>query len=98
MFQGSTFLMTEQSLNKQTIMNGRKRTYYRTWTYYRTFTNIIERTWPLFVFVHLNNRTKSLFIFVFFIKRMNVNEIPAEQFTNNSLNVQFVYTQQGYFG
>ncbi|MFS7935301.1 hypothetical protein Hanom_Chr05g00401871 [Helianthus anomalus] len=58
-------------------------------THYRTFTNTIERTRPLFMFVHLTNRTKFLVRVSLFIKRTNVNELPAELFTNCSLNVCF---------
>ncbi|MFS7936097.1 hypothetical protein Hanom_Chr05g00411451 [Helianthus anomalus] len=61
-------------------------------TPYRTFTNKIERTRPLFMFVHLTNRTKFLVHVRSFIKRTNINELPAERFTNCSLNVRFVYS------
>ncbi|MFS7907630.1 hypothetical protein Hanom_Chr01g00073581 [Helianthus anomalus] len=54
--------------------------------------NTIERTRPLFMFVHLTNRTKFLVHVRFFNKRTNINELPAEQFTNCSLNVRFVYS------
>ncbi|MFS7888899.1 hypothetical protein Hanom_Chr00s000002g01600461 [Helianthus anomalus] len=67
-------------------------------TYYRTFTNDIERTRHLFVFVHLTNRTKFLVHVCSLIKRTNVNELPAERFTNCSLNVQFVYDPSGMCG
>ncbi|MFS7963456.1 hypothetical protein Hanom_Chr08g00738281 [Helianthus anomalus] len=60
-------------------------------THYRTFTNAIERTRHLFVFVHLTNRTKFFVHVCLLIKRTNVNELLAERFTNCSLNVQFVY-------
>ncbi|MFS8020991.1 hypothetical protein Hanom_Chr16g01422241 [Helianthus anomalus] len=60
-------------------------------TPYRTFTNTFERTRHLFMFVHLTNRTKFLVHVCSFIKRTNINELPAEQFTNCSLNVHFVY-------
>ncbi|MFS7906526.1 hypothetical protein Hanom_Chr01g00060261 [Helianthus anomalus] len=43
------------------------------------------------MFVHLTNRTKFLVHVRSFIKRTNINELPAEQFTNCSLNVRFVY-------
>ncbi|MFS7908689.1 hypothetical protein Hanom_Chr01g00086101 [Helianthus anomalus] len=66
-------------------------------THYRTFTNTIERTRPLFMFVHLTNRTKFLVRVRSFIKRTNVNELPAERFTNYSLNVRFVYSPNGVF-
>ncbi|MFS8031463.1 hypothetical protein Hanom_Chr17g01546211 [Helianthus anomalus] len=55
------------------------------------FTNTIERTRPLFMFVHLTNRTKFLVHVRSFIKRTNINKLPAERFTNCSLNVRFVY-------
>ncbi|MFS8001484.1 hypothetical protein Hanom_Chr13g01190891 [Helianthus anomalus] len=45
----------------------------------------------LFVFFHLTNRTKFLVDVCSLIKRMKVNELPAERFTNSSLNVRFVY-------
>ncbi|MFS7949991.1 hypothetical protein Hanom_Chr06g00578101 [Helianthus anomalus] len=61
-------------------------------TPYRTFTNTIERTRPLFMFVHLTNRTEFLVHVHSFIKRTNINELPAERFTNCSLNVRFVYS------
>ncbi|MFS7942949.1 hypothetical protein Hanom_Chr06g00494481 [Helianthus anomalus] len=60
-------------------------------THYRTFTNAIERTRHLFMVVHLTNRTKFLVLVCSLIKRTNVNELPAEWFTNYSLNVQFLY-------
>ncbi|MFS7940067.1 hypothetical protein Hanom_Chr05g00459281 [Helianthus anomalus] len=61
-------------------------------TPYRTFTNTIERTRPLFMFVHLTNRTEFLVHVRSFIKRTNINELPAERFMNCSLNVRFVYS------
>ncbi|MFS7902262.1 hypothetical protein Hanom_Chr01g00009211 [Helianthus anomalus] len=61
-------------------------------TPYRTFTNTTERTRHLFMFVHLTNRTKFLLHVRSFIKRTNTNELPAERFTNCSLNVWFVYS------
>ncbi|MFS8013328.1 hypothetical protein Hanom_Chr14g01331601 [Helianthus anomalus] len=61
-------------------------------TPYRTFTNTIERTRPLFMFVHLTNRMEFLVHVRSFIKRTNINELPAERFTNCSLNVRFVYS------
>ncbi|MFS7937384.1 hypothetical protein Hanom_Chr05g00426911 [Helianthus anomalus] len=64
----------------------------RSRTPYRTFTNTIERTRPLFMFVHLTNRTKFLVHVRSFIKQTNINELPAERFTNCSLNVRFVYS------
>ncbi|MFS7994612.1 hypothetical protein Hanom_Chr12g01108081 [Helianthus anomalus] len=39
----------------------------------------------MFMFVHLTNRTKILVHVRSFIKRTNINELPAEQFTNCSL-------------
>ncbi|KAJ0535135.1 hypothetical protein HanIR_Chr09g0427431 [Helianthus annuus] len=63
----------------------------RSQTPYRTFTNTIKRTRPLFMFVHLTNRTKFLVHVRSFIKRTNINELPAERFTKCSLNVRFVY-------
>ncbi|MFS7917601.1 hypothetical protein Hanom_Chr03g00191021 [Helianthus anomalus] len=50
------------------------------------------------MFVHLTNRTKFLVVVHVrsFIKRTNINELPAEQFTNCSLNVRFVYTPSTY--
>ncbi|KAJ0760841.1 hypothetical protein HanOQP8_Chr04g0142661 [Helianthus annuus] len=44
------------------------------------------------MFVHLTNRTKFLVHVRSFIKRTNINELPAERFTNCSLNVRFVYS------
>ncbi|MFS7965345.1 hypothetical protein Hanom_Chr09g00761141 [Helianthus anomalus] len=64
----------------------------RSRTRYRTFTNAIERTRQLFVFVHLTNRTEFLVYVRSLPKRTNVNELPAERFTNCSLNVRFVYS------
>ncbi|MFS7975030.1 hypothetical protein Hanom_Chr10g00875711 [Helianthus anomalus] len=59
---------------------------------YRTFTNTIERTRHLFMFVHLTNRTEFLVHVRLFIKRTNINELPAERSTNCSLNVRFIYS------
>ncbi|MFS7959572.1 hypothetical protein Hanom_Chr08g00692681 [Helianthus anomalus] len=60
-------------------------------THYRMFTNINERTQPLFTFVHITKRTKFLVHVVrSFIKRTNTNKFSAEQFTNCSLNVWFI--------
>ncbi|MFS7922353.1 hypothetical protein Hanom_Chr03g00248081 [Helianthus anomalus] len=42
------------------------------------------------MFVHSTKQTKFLVCVRSFIKRKNTNELPAEQFTNCSLNVQFV--------
>ncbi|MFS8028323.1 hypothetical protein Hanom_Chr16g01509241 [Helianthus anomalus] len=61
-------------------------------THYRTFTNTIERMRPLFMFVHLTNRTKFLVRVRSFIKQTNVNELPVKRFTNCSLNVRFIYS------
>ncbi|KAJ0443449.1 hypothetical protein HanIR_Chr16g0820891 [Helianthus annuus] len=44
------------------------------------------------MFVHLTNRTKFLVHVRSFIKRTNINELPAERFMNCSLNVRFVYS------
>ncbi|MFS7894605.1 hypothetical protein Hanom_Chr00s001874g01688671 [Helianthus anomalus] len=55
------------------------------------FTNIIERTRPLFMFIHLTNQTKFLVHVRSFNKGTNGNELHAKQFTNYSLNVWFVY-------
>ncbi|MFS7981889.1 hypothetical protein Hanom_Chr10g00956371 [Helianthus anomalus] len=52
--------------------------------------DINERMRPRFMFVHLTNRTKFLVRIRSFIKRTNINELPAKRFTNCSLNVQFV--------
>ncbi|MFS7902042.1 hypothetical protein Hanom_Chr01g00006621 [Helianthus anomalus] len=48
--------------------------------YYRTFTNVVERTRHLFVFVHLVNRTEYLVRVHSLTKRTNINELPTEQF------------------
>ncbi|MFS7940473.1 hypothetical protein Hanom_Chr05g00464881 [Helianthus anomalus] len=48
------------------------------------------------MFVHLTNRTKFLVHVRSFIKRTNINELPAERFTNCSLNVRFVYSPNCY--
>ncbi|MFS7981891.1 hypothetical protein Hanom_Chr10g00956401 [Helianthus anomalus] len=52
--------------------------------------DINERMQPRFMFVHLTNRTKFLVRIHSFIKRTNINELPAKRFTNCSLNVRFV--------
>ncbi|MFS8014637.1 hypothetical protein Hanom_Chr15g01346851 [Helianthus anomalus] len=44
------------------------------------------------MFVCLTYRTKFLVHVCSFIKRTNINEVPAEWFTNFSLNVRFVYS------
>ncbi|MFS7993293.1 hypothetical protein Hanom_Chr12g01092371 [Helianthus anomalus] len=59
----------------------------RSRTHYRMFTNTIERTRLLSVFVHLTNRTKFHVHIYSFIKRINVNELSTEQVTNCSLNI-----------
>ncbi|MFS8024067.1 hypothetical protein Hanom_Chr16g01458881 [Helianthus anomalus] len=46
-------------------------------THYRTFTNVIERTRHLFVFVHLTYRTKFLVHVRPFIKHTKINELPT---------------------
>ncbi|MFS7980674.1 hypothetical protein Hanom_Chr10g00942081 [Helianthus anomalus] len=61
-------------------------------TPYRTFTNTINRTRHLFMFVHLTNRMKFRVHVRSFIKRTNINELFTERFTNCSLNVRFVYS------
>ncbi|MFS7927915.1 putative F-box-like domain superfamily protein [Helianthus anomalus] len=43
-------------------------------------------------FNYLTNRTKFLVHVRSFIKRTNINELPAERFTNCLLNVWFVYS------
>ncbi|MFS8022074.1 hypothetical protein Hanom_Chr16g01435231 [Helianthus anomalus] len=50
------------------------------------------------MFVHLTNRTKFLVHVRSFIKRTNINELPAERFTNCSLNVRFVYSPTHFYG
>ncbi|KAJ0833926.1 hypothetical protein HanRHA438_Chr16g0738041 [Helianthus annuus] len=59
-------------------------------TRYQTFTNINERTRPLFTFVHLTKRTKFLVCVRLFNKQTNTNELPTERFTNCLPNVWFV--------
>ncbi|MFS8000058.1 hypothetical protein Hanom_Chr12g01173921 [Helianthus anomalus] len=46
--------------------------------------NISERTRPLFMFVHLTKRTKFHVCVRLFNKRTNIDELPAERFTNCS--------------
>ncbi|MFS7910578.1 hypothetical protein Hanom_Chr02g00107921 [Helianthus anomalus] len=53
--------------------------------------NINERTQPPFTFICLTYQTKYLVRVCSFIKRTNLNELPAEQFMNCSLNDRFVY-------
>ncbi|KAJ0565592.1 hypothetical protein HanIR_Chr06g0264301 [Helianthus annuus] len=48
------------------------------------FTNINERTRPLFMFDRLTKRTKFLVRVRLFNKRTNTNELSAERFTNCS--------------
>ncbi|MFS7975266.1 hypothetical protein Hanom_Chr10g00878461 [Helianthus anomalus] len=55
-----------------------------------TFTNINERTQPLFMSAYLTTRTKYLVRVRSFIKCTNTNELPTERFPNCSLNVRFV--------
>ncbi|MFS7911074.1 hypothetical protein Hanom_Chr02g00113721 [Helianthus anomalus] len=40
--------------------------------------------------IHLTKQTKILVRLRSFIRRTNINELPAEWFTNYALNVQFV--------
>ncbi|KAJ0715318.1 hypothetical protein HanPI659440_Chr13g0499711 [Helianthus annuus] len=56
-----------------------------------TLNFIINKLW-LFVFVHLTNRTKFLVHVRSLTKQTTVNELPAERFTNCSLNVRFIYS------
>ncbi|MFS8020493.1 hypothetical protein Hanom_Chr16g01416201 [Helianthus anomalus] len=42
------------------------------------FTNINERSWPLFMFVHLTKRTKFLACVRSFINQTNINELFVE--------------------
>ncbi|MFS7972034.1 hypothetical protein Hanom_Chr09g00839881 [Helianthus anomalus] len=55
-------------------------------THYQTFTNTIEQTRHMFMFIHLTNLTKFLIHVCSFIKQKNVNQLPTECFTNCSLN------------
>ncbi|MFS7908146.1 hypothetical protein Hanom_Chr01g00079771 [Helianthus anomalus] len=57
-------------------------------TRYRTFTNINERTRPLFMFVHLTKRTKFLVRIRLFNKRMNTNELLHELFAKRLVHLQ----------
>ncbi|MFS7996484.1 hypothetical protein Hanom_Chr12g01130511 [Helianthus anomalus] len=52
--------------------------------------NLNERTRPLFMFVHLTKQTKFIVRVRLFNERTNTNKLPAERFTNYSLNVWFV--------
>ncbi|KAJ0806005.1 putative galactosylxylosylprotein 3-beta-galactosyltransferase [Helianthus annuus] len=45
---------------------------------------------PLFMFVHLTKRTKFFVRVRLFNKRTTTNKLPAERFTNCSLNIWFV--------
>ncbi|MFS7908569.1 hypothetical protein Hanom_Chr01g00084721 [Helianthus anomalus] len=46
----------------------------------------------MFMLVHLANRMKFLVHVRSLIKQTKVNKLPAERFTNCSLNVRFVYS------
>ncbi|MFS8023304.1 hypothetical protein Hanom_Chr16g01449901 [Helianthus anomalus] len=59
--------------------------------------NINERTRSLFMFVHITKRTKALVRVRSYIKRTNTNELPAEQFTYCSFNVRFVCNPSHYY-
>ncbi|MFS8012481.1 hypothetical protein Hanom_Chr14g01321401 [Helianthus anomalus] len=48
------------------------------------------------MFVHLTKRTNFFFRVHLFNKRTATNELPAEQFTNCSLNVWFVCSPNYY--
>ncbi|MFS7952120.1 hypothetical protein Hanom_Chr07g00603201 [Helianthus anomalus] len=52
------------------------------------FTNINERTRPLFMFIHLTKRMKFLVCVRLFNKRMNTNELPAKRFTKRLVRLQ----------
>ncbi|MFS7958171.1 hypothetical protein Hanom_Chr07g00675061 [Helianthus anomalus] len=52
------------------------------------FTNINERTRPLFMFVHLTKRTKFLVRVCLFNKRANTNELPTERFVERLVRLQ----------
>ncbi|MFS7924246.1 hypothetical protein Hanom_Chr03g00270331 [Helianthus anomalus] len=53
----------------------------------QAFTNIDERTQPMFMFVHLTKRTKFLVRVRLFIKQTNTNGFPAAQFMKRALSV-----------
>ncbi|MFS8005956.1 hypothetical protein Hanom_Chr13g01243561 [Helianthus anomalus] len=54
------------------------------------FTNTFTNTLPN---VYKHNRTNETSVHVrSFIKRTNIKKLPAERFTNCSLNVRFVYS------
>ncbi|MFS7908156.1 hypothetical protein Hanom_Chr01g00079881 [Helianthus anomalus] len=57
---------------------------------YQTQTNINERMWPLFIFIHLTKQMEFLVRVRSFKKQTNTNELPAKRFTNCSLKVRFV--------
>ncbi|MFS7924494.1 hypothetical protein Hanom_Chr03g00273201 [Helianthus anomalus] len=57
-----------------------------------------EQTRPLFMFVHLTKRTKFLVRVSLFNKRTNTNKLPAERFTNCSLNIWFVCSPNYRYG
>ncbi|KAF5817924.1 hypothetical protein HanXRQr2_Chr02g0058711 [Helianthus annuus] len=77
-----------QTLNERTQINIKVHEHKR--THYQTFTNINERTQPLFMFVHLTLQKKFFVRVRSYIKRTNINELPAERFMN--CNVAFVYS------
>ncbi|MFS7991079.1 hypothetical protein Hanom_Chr12g01066591 [Helianthus anomalus] len=85
-----SFIKRQTCEHKRTQINECSRT--RSRTPYRTFTNTIELTRPLFMFIQLTNRTKFLVRIRSFIKQTDINELPADRFTNCSLNVRFVYS------
>ncbi|MFS8027236.1 hypothetical protein Hanom_Chr16g01496191 [Helianthus anomalus] len=66
-------------------------------TFINTLPNVHEHNRTNETSVHvrsLTNRTKFLAHFRSFIKRTNINELPAERFTNCSVNIRFVYSPQ----
>ncbi|MFS7943661.1 hypothetical protein Hanom_Chr06g00502881 [Helianthus anomalus] len=54
--------------------------------------NTVERTRPLLVFNHLVNQTEYHVRVHSLTKQTKINELPAEQLTECSLNVWFVYS------
>ncbi|MFS7966839.1 hypothetical protein Hanom_Chr09g00778551 [Helianthus anomalus] len=56
-------------------------------TRYQMFTNISERTRPLFMFVSSAKRMKFLSRICLFIKQTNTNELSTKQFLKCSLIV-----------
>ncbi|KAM0021509.1 putative CCR4-NOT complex subunit/5 domain superfamily protein [Helianthus debilis subsp. tardiflorus] len=58
--------------------------------HYKTFTNINERTQPLFMFFRLTYRTKFLVRDCSFIKRMDINELPNGSRIVNNQDISFV--------